>query len=269
MRILILGHRGMLGQMAMRYFGARAADVVTITQRFTLAPDCPALAQVAASDADVVLNCIGCLSAGADPGAMYRTNALLPLAVYERLPPAAFLIHQSTDGVFSGRSDHAGYAVDAACDAQDDYGWSKRLGELGLVGKERAAVLRCSIIGPDRSPEGTGLVAWLRRQPRDPAVSGYTNHRWNGITTLEWCRLVERLFVSVPMDRRPSGVLQPGAASAVTKAELLSLIAAAFGTGHVIRPTVAAQTIDRVLVPTVVSPPLAGQIADLAKYEAN
>jgi len=48
--------------------------------------------------------------------------------------------------------------------------------------------LRASIIGPEPKAH-VSLLDWFLGQKKDAAVNGFTNHQWNGVTTLHFARL--------------------------------------------------------------------------------
>lgn len=268
MQIIVLGHRGMLGQMATRYFAARGHEIGVVDERFTFTADCPALARLRDFGPGLVLNCVGRIKhKDADRQALFDVNAVLPLQICERMAPGQFLVHPSTDCVFSGKRAEGRYRIDDPSDAHDDYGWSKRLGEVALEQKARAAILRVSIIGPDWvDPEARGLLGWFLRQPAGSTVQGYENHWWNGITTLEWCRLAEQLFVTPPAERRPTGMFQPGTAEIVSKYDMLVMFQEAFGTNFRVVRHQTAESLNRALVPTIVCPPLKDQVKQLVDF---
>jgi dTDP-4-dehydrorhamnose reductase len=89
----------------------------------------------------------------------------------------------ATDCVFSG--ERGGYVESDKHDALDVYGKTKSLGECYLP---NAYNLRCSIIGPEPK-RNVFLLEWFRRQARNAQVNGFTNHRWNGVTTLQFARI--------------------------------------------------------------------------------
>ncbi len=267
MKIIILGHRGMLGQMVKAYFAARH-EVVVIDDRVDFTAQCPALASVAKAGPGLVLNCIGRIKQKtASRQDLHDANALLPLMLAERMAPGQFLVHPSTDCVFAGDAASP-YRWDDPCDATDDYGWSKRLGEVALLGRANATVFRVSIIGPDHvATPPKGLLGWFLSQPEGASLRGYTNHRWNGITTLEWCRQVESVIINNPAHSWAGRVVQIGLAQGVSKYDMLRLFQEAYGTRYMIEPFATPQAVNRCLVPHIVAPDLQEQLAALRAFE--
>lgn len=243
--VFVLGHRGMLGHVAARWFAERGHEVRTTDARYTAAARDPLVEAVRESDARWVVNCLGRIKQkSADPAELYRSNTLLPLQLASRLRPDQHLVHASSDCVFSGT--RGGYRADEPGDADDVYGVSKLLGEA--VGHApNATVVRVSIIGPELG-DGRGLMGWFLTQPADRPVNGFTDHRWNGITTLEWARLVDGLLERLARGTRPPALFQPGT-DAISKYELLVQLRDVFATGHEIRPVASGTRVDRTLVP--------------------
>lgn len=245
-RVLVLGAGGMLGSMVAAALGAREELDVVATRRdgeraFDAGRD-----DVAALLDEVepawVVNAIGILSSRIDPAdeasvqRAHDVNAHFPL----RLAAAAAargarVVHPATDGVFSGRQGP--YDEAAPHDAADVYGRSKSAGEAP---GEHVVNLRCSIVGPEPGGVAGGraalapaagapprsLLEWLLAQPRGARVPGYADQRWNGITTLHFARLCAAIVLAT---QPPSGTVHVVPADAVTKAELLALLARAYG----------------------------------------
>ena len=169
-----------------------------------------------------------------------RINSLLPHMVAARAQAlGARVIQIATDCVYSGRE--GSYREGDAHDPLDVYGKSKSLGEVRQAGVHH---LRCSIVGPEPK-EYKFLLEWFRRQPRGAQVSGYVNHRWNGVTTLGFAKLCLGVITSNLDLPCVQHVVPSGAAS---KAEMLQAFARAFHREDItVRPLNAEETVDRTL----------------------
>jgi dTDP-4-dehydrorhamnose reductase len=257
-KVFVLGHRGMLGHAVARYLGAQGHDVMTSELRYTGSPRDPLVERVRASGCAWVVNAIGQIHQKSPaPRDLFLANSHLPVHLRSRLAPDQRLLHASTDCVFSGR--RGAYRVDDECDAEDLYGFSKILGEAA-ADPRRCIVLRTSVIGPQAGP-AHGLMAWFLSQ-RQP-VDGYRNHRWNGITSLEWAKVCGALIE----ERLPAApILQAAAAHPVSKYELLCLIASRWPGCAEVRPVDAPQAVDRTLVPQVERAPLGDQLDELKAW---
>lgn len=169
-----------------------------------------------------------------------RVNALFPqrLAAKAR-EHGARVLQIATDCVYSGA--RGGYAENDLHDALDVYGKTKSLGESPQPWVHN---LRCSIIG--REPkELKFLVEWLLKQPPGAGVTGFTNHRWNGVTTYHFARVAQ---AAVKHDPELPNVqhLIPG--DELTKAEMLEVIAGAYGRGDIqVKRAPAEKVVDRTL----------------------
>jgi dTDP-4-dehydrorhamnose reductase len=262
-KVFVLGHRGMLGHVVARVCAERGCDVETSSARYMGDPRDALIEAARESGADAVINCLGSTKRrGGDRAELYGANALFPVHLAARLYPGQHLVHASTDCVFAGtRGD---YRLDDEADAEDAYGFSKRLGEM-IASGPRVTVLRVSIVGPDQRRDGRGLLAWFLRQPTDADVPGYTNHRWNGITTLEWAAMAHDAIVHVQHGEPVPPIVQPGT-HPVTKYELLTLFRDVYGTSHRIAPVRTADAVDRTLVPTDLRAPIATQLAALRDW---
>jgi dTDP-4-dehydrorhamnose reductase len=263
MKVFILGHRGMLGHVAARYLADAGFEILTSDRRYDGSPRDPLVEEVRCSGAAWVVNAIGRIKQKCcDPAQLLRANAQLPVHLAARLAPGQRLVHASSDCVFSGRAGW--YRTGDERDADDDYGFSKVLGESAAVW-DRCQIFRVSMVGPERHG-GHGLLGWFFQQTRP--VDGFTNHRWNGITTLEWCKRAAAL-----MDGSwtpPGAVVQFASAQPVSKYELLQLAAGVWDHRIEIRPTAAPMPVDRTLVGDVVCAPFDQQLGELRQwYEAR
>jgi dTDP-4-dehydrorhamnose reductase len=85
--------------------------------------------------------------------------------------------------------------------------------------------LRVSIIGPEVA-KSSSLLEWVRNQPKDAEISGYTDHFWNGITSLHFAKIARGIIENGIFEPRVFHVLPR---DSVTKSELVSLIAKYLG----------------------------------------
>ena len=239
MRVLILGGDGMLGHRLFLHLRGRHETRVTLRRelaaydRYGLFGPAEAYAEVDARDRDrlvevmadfhpeAVVNAVGIvkqreMAEEAIPS--LEINALLPhrLASLCRLAGAR-LVHVSTDCVFSGR--RGTYTEDDFPDAEDLYGRTKFLGE---VGGPNCVTLRTSIIGLELSRK-SGLIEWFLAQRGE--IRGFTRAVYSGLTTAEMSRVIERVLVQHP---DLSGVWQV-ASEPVSKYDLLLRLAEFLG----------------------------------------
>ncbi len=164
----------------------------------------------------VILNCIGLTKRREEPQnpiPSIMLNALFPhqLAALAK-DLGAWLLHFSTDCVFDGKT--GGYGDDSPANATDLYGRTKGLGEV--LGSH-VLTLRSSFIGKELV-KGTELLEWFLSQKG--VVRGFKNAIYTGLTTLELCRVIEKLLLEYP---RASGLYNVSSAP-ISKFDLLKLI---------------------------------------------
>jgi dTDP-4-dehydrorhamnose reductase len=250
----------MLGALVDRYLRDRGHAVLTSDTRYSGEPMDGLVKEVVDSPAEAIVNCLGVTpESGQSSREMMAANALLPVHLSSVLG-GRLLIHASTDCVFDGR--RGWYRADEPPNATDAYGLSKRVGEA-CVAAPNVVVLRTSIVGPPAGA-GRGLLGWFLRQ--EGPVEGWTDHRWNGITTLAWAELAAR---TVEGSGVSPGIHQPTAAAEVTKDELLRMFGEVFEHRVDIRPVRTAQACDRTLLPTMAMPPLRLQLIALRTWMSS
>lgn len=260
-KVLVLGGTGMVGRMVHRVLSLSEELAVRSTHRretsdpFYLNAENgrEGLRRIVAHQGpfDYIINCIGVLLSEIDE--RDQQSVRHAVAVNERFPhdlaamageSGARVIHLSTDGVFSG---NAGVCrEDSPTDCDDVYGKSKSQGEATAP---CVLNLRCSVVGPDPM-EKKGLLEWFRSQPSDAEVPGYTDHIWNGVTTLQFSELCRDLILrdSFEAIRREAPVHHFCPNQAVSKYELLQLFRSAFKLGVTVKPVTSNRgTLNRVL----------------------
>jgi dTDP-4-dehydrorhamnose reductase len=259
-KVVILGATGMLGTAVVKEFGDFPGEVL-VSYRGTKPPTLPQGFKSIAFDAstddiettlspqgkiDYVVNCIGIIKPYIDDSdyqqrlTAIRINGMFPYALSEWAEKnEAGVIQIATDCVFSGAV--GGYLETDKHDALDVYGKSKSLGE---VPRDSMMHLRVSIIGPE-SGRSTSLLEWVRNQPKNAKVSGFTDHVWNGITTNNFGKLARGIIETSLF--RP-GVFHVVPGDKVPKNLLVSMISRVFGREDIqVEPTESGNTVDRTL----------------------
>lgn len=266
-KIIVLGHKGMLGHMVVKYFTSKGYDVITIQNRYEPSSRSLFFEEILQHPDSIVINAIGRIKQKSeDTNDLLWANAILPLDLTKNLHPTQTLIHPSTDCVFDGLTDTP-YPIHANQNAKDDYGWSKQLGETAVNRRNNTIIVRVSIIGVDNNPNPKGLLGWFLSQPENSKLNGFTNHYWNGITTLEWCKIVDHLISEVVTNAKTQCItLQPGTNEHYTKCEMLNLFNEIFETTHSVTPVAAEQRIDRRLSADIIAKDLKGQLIDLKNF---
>lgn len=253
-RVLVLGHRGMLGHVVRRYLAQQGFRVCTVETRYSTQDQAAFRTALGTLSFDAIVNCAG---RKADPG-LFEINVELPRFLRQHWPNT-LLVHPSSDGVFEGGAGP--HALVDEPDATDAYGLSKVQAERALAGTH-AVVLRCSIVGPELGL-GHSLLAWLIRQ-KDSAV-GFSDQLWNGVTTLDWARLCAEALVG----HLALGIHQPGCSPAVSKAELLRELARFFAPSVEVTPVASGRPVDRRLLPSIDVGPISERLDELARWYGN
>jgi dTDP-4-dehydrorhamnose reductase len=229
MKLLILGGNGMAGHVLVQYFRGRPDWGVFYTSRDKFDPHALYLD---ASDEeetdkvletvrpDVLINAIGVLNRHAEENEMlaYRLNGMLPHQLRKRMDAlGGKLVHISTDCVFSG--ERGDYTENDQPDGTSVYAKSKAIGE---VRQAPHLTVRTSIIGPEIRSSRIGLFDWFMSQTG--VVQGYTEVYWNGVTTLQLAKSVERM-----LQDGISGLVHLTAPEKVSKFALLGMFRDTFG----------------------------------------
>lgn len=237
MKLLVLGGNGMAGHVLVDYFRRQEGWEVAYTSRDrrdsqALYLDAGEEEQVTAVleqvRPDVVINAVGILNRDAEEHERlaYQVNGLLPHLLRRKLEEwGGKLVHISTDCVFSGeKGDYTEFDLP---DGSSVYAISKAMGE---VRHPPHLTVRTSIIGPEIRSTRIGLFDWFMSQ--EGVVKGYTRVFWNGVTTLQLAKSVERMLAA-----GTSGLVHLTAPQKVSKYELLGLFQDIFGkTGVTIEP---------------------------------
>lgn len=259
-RVLILGGTGMLGRAMITVFSKENCDWTATTRVVSDAPSADRNRFVAfdvlhddirvllndLGPGDWVINCIGVIKTYIDDGDSIsrlnaiRINAQFPYELSDAADKLGFRIVQiATDCVFSGRT--GSYDELADHDAHDVYGQTKSLGE---VPSTSTLNLRSSIIGPEHKNKHS-LLEWVLSHGPDTSFTGYTDHLWNGVTSLSFSRVTAGI---VRTANTISGTHHLVPFDLVSKCGLSRHILDTFGRNDVaVLPTVTTDHIDRTL----------------------
>jgi len=242
--------------MVVSYFQQAGFTVETSEERYRGKTDDALIRAATESGCGWIINALGRIKqVSEDADQLYLANTIFPQHLVSALAPYQRLLHASTDCVFSGR--RGWYGAEESKDPADVYGLSKALGE-NIAADPRVLVIRASIIGPE-SNSGRGLLGWFFKQTGP--VRGYTNHFWNGITSLEWAEAALEVIAGAGIAQR--GVVQAGTLDPISKFELLCLVRKIWGQSTEIEPYSTGDRVDRSLKPQWVRQPIGGQLHEL------
>lgn len=278
-KVVVLGATGMLGTAVSKVFtgfdgdvfgtkraGAVGIEIPGLTYlNFDASVDDLNLLPITLGPDDYIVNCIGIIKPYIkdDNEAQRKTalliNGLLPHKLAEFASESGVKVIQiATDCVYSGLKGD--YIETDLHDALDVYGKTKSLGE---VPNPNLMHLRVSIIGPEYG-RSTSLLEWVRNQPLNAEIGGYTDHLWNGVPTKHFGKLArgiieENLFTP--------GVQHIIPADQIDKFTLVSKIAQTFDrTDIVINAKPSGNIINRTL--QTVNPEFNAKLWASAGYKA-
>ena len=234
MRILVLGHNGMLGHMVYNVLNNNY-KVKTINERF------PNWDKEMFNDVDVIVNCIGAIPQKVDK---FDINWEIPIWLNENTN--CKIIHPATDCEVD--VSNYGLSKKRATDYIKNYGKSTK-------------IIQTSIIGPELNSNDS-LLEWFLSQRGE--VYGYTKAIWNGVTTLEWAKQCEVIINN--WDTSP--LLTILYSDKVSKFRLLHTIQECYGkTDVIIMPKKLGK--DKSLTGNVKTKDIRIQIKELINYEKN
>lgn len=234
-KVLILGSTGMLGLAVVEAFKEFNGDVIATARSGaqqshylpTIKFDAETISleslPVKWAKGDYIINCIGIIKSEIEEESPESVKSAKKINTDFSVELARFaekrglrVIQIATDCVFSGRA--GGYVESSPHDPTDVYGKTKSAGESDSKNVQH---LRVSIIGPENRGF-TSLYEWVKRQPRNATVSGFVNHRWNGIPAKHFGRIARAIIEN---NLWVAGVQHILPKDSVTKAELVRLIA--------------------------------------------
>jgi dTDP-4-dehydrorhamnose reductase len=244
MKITVLGANGMAGHVVASYLRQQGHEVDAVDRtRLDVENPMSVMAFFDCLNTDFVVNCIGllvqpCLQR---PDRASVINSWFPHYIeYCLKDTSTRLIHLSTDCVFDGATGC--YSETNAHTEMNAYGRSKSLGEINNA---KDITFRMSIIGPELK-NGTGLLDWVRKNP-EQAIPGWDNAWWNGITTLQLAKCINRYICNPKI----AGIYHVvNNAVNINKYELLCLINEVYGLGKTIIRTSGPKDINKILVDT-------------------
>ena len=235
-KVLILGANGMLGKMMSLYFSSLNDYSTVLTSRESsnflinnfddnvevfnvVEDDFQSLASRVKPD--IIINCIGRIKPTINEEdnlsitETIKINSFFPMELQKYSKTNKIYYFQiGTDCVFSGKKGN--YLEGDFQDADDLYGKSKIVGEIPA---ENKLIIRSSIIGPE-SGDGRSLLNWFIKNNSEE-VSGFKNHLWNGVTTLNFSKVVQGIINNENYNFDLQHLIP---ANSVNKAELLKLI---------------------------------------------
>jgi dTDP-4-dehydrorhamnose reductase len=194
-KIIIFGSNGMLGRYITKYFMEKNnTEVISLTRKdFEINPENITkldnfLKKYNINENTCIINCNGLIPQRAinfDKSNYFIINSIFPLHLSKVCQKYnSKLICPTTDCVYSGIKGN--YIETDIHDETNEYGISKSLGE-----PIDATVIRTSIIGEELENKKS-FLEFVKNSTG--TINGWTNHYWNGITCLQYCKIIDKII---------------------------------------------------------------------------
>jgi dTDP-4-dehydrorhamnose reductase len=185
-RVILFGRTGMLGRYIYSYLKGKVPMICPtfrLTSFDSLKEIEPILLNHKCNHDTLIINCIGQIPQRGDADYnLINTQFPLTLAALAK-KFGANMIHPTTDCVYDGLGTGEYKESDPHTET-NVYGQSKSAGE-----PTTCTVIRTSIIGLELNNKKS-FMEWILQQPHGATIKGYTNHWWNGITCLQFAKMV-------------------------------------------------------------------------------
>jgi dTDP-4-dehydrorhamnose reductase len=236
--ILVLGHKGMLGQTVYRRLTEFGYSVETIEDKW---PSKFFFDKITDSNSELLINCIGAIPQKNPKG--FSSNFDLPRDLCKNYK--GWIIHPSSD-----------------CEKDkfpNDYCISKKIGTDIIENHKKSFVIKGSIIGPEEN-SSYGLWSWFEKN-KEREINGFVNHKWNGVTSLEW----SNICIEIMNGFIDNSVITVGV-EPLSKFDLLGILNSKLSLGKKIIPVEDVVSIDRSMLVDCHRKGIKDQIDDLIKW---
>ncbi len=246
----------MLGHLLKNYFGDLGHECLHVTKRYSVAEAEVWFDELLQLEPEWVINCASISIKSEIPKQMqWEVNFSLPFLLAKALPDGVGLIQASSDAVFPSRGGDPYWAEDPL-NPEDDYGLAKKMAEESIT-RPYHFIIRSCLIGPEQKG-AQNLLSWTLAQGE--SFSGYSNHRFNGITTLQWAKLAERIMKGeFPVQK----LLQPATDPAISLFDLMHQIRNTWNAPATINEIKSPEPLNRILISNVEVPYIQEQLTEL------
>lgn len=237
MKVLVLGHNGMLGHMVKKYLLSKNIDVHTTNEKW---PSNQFKCFVKNFEGDYIINCIGAIHQRTK---IFDINWELP--IFLDFYAKSKIIHPGTD-----------------CEIDlDEYGVSKKIArDFVVYSSSKTKSIKTSIIGPELNSK-VSLMEWFLSNVDGKTVYGYELCLWNGNTTLTWAEESLNLMLNWENYQKETILYS----DCVSKKELLQIINEVFNKDIEIKSNFSFKT-DKCLEGNVKKPNIRQQLIYLKKF---
>ena len=234
--IAIIGSQGMLGSAVCRYLSEEKHQILEINSKEIISINSVMQFDIVSNNIDnlrnslenydFVINCAGLIKHKINEkninslSDLISINSLFPIKLTDLSHELNFKVIQiATDCVYSG--EKGDYVEGDTKDPVDYYGYSKALGEHS---DSNLMTLRCSLIGRELKSK-VEFLEWVLNQGIKSEIKGFTDHFWNGLTTLHFAKIVNGI---IKREQFKDGTFHLVPKDSVTKFELAKNIANSF-----------------------------------------
>lgn len=223
-RILVLGESGRLGSKILDSLLSHktlaktfSSNNMTKHEKFRYSPLALHLLLIK-SKPNIVINCIAATRPNSNFLSSLLVNTILPLhlalfSCFKRI----WVIHFSTNAVFSGNSDY--YDESSLPTPRTIYGLTKALGDLSFFG---CLIIRTSFVGfTNKGNVHNGVVGSILDSNLNANLLISRNFRWNGITSDLLAKMVTGIILE---DIKFRGIVHISSATVTTRLELVELL---------------------------------------------
>lgn len=236
MKLLILGHNGLLGNMVYSYFMSKGYQIVTTDYRW---PSSLFTNFVSTQKFDAIINCIGLIPQKKPSNEQYKIiNYDLPIWL-DNL--GIKIIHPDTDEP-----------------SDTPYGLSKEMAREGVINNTK--IIKSSIIGFEKNTNFSFLDWFLSSEG---SVNGFTNQMWNGNTTFEWSKWAEKILQNWDSYQRVTILANP---KCLSKYDILIIIKNIFNKEIEIVPTESSLSKNNCMEGNYITENLVIQLEEMKKF---
>jgi dTDP-4-dehydrorhamnose reductase len=258
--ILVIGSTGMLGSAVTKFLASSNHKVIESNTsgtslissntciKFDISKNsAEELLNLVLVPLDYIVNCSGVIKHKIDESDVEsisnakRINSDFPreLAIISS-GSALKIIQIATDCVYSGGSGL--YDEESAHDATDIYGVTKSKGEVLF---DNVMILRCSVIGREVNSH-VEFMDWVLGQANAAKLSGFSNHLWNGLTTLHFAKIVLGI---ISANTFKSGTHHVVPSDSASKFEMIEMVCKSFAREDIeVEKGLAEIAVDRRLI---------------------
>lgn len=257
-KIAIIGAQGMLGSAVCRYLSEKKYQVLEINSsrktqssnlvaQFDIVNDSLEKLEKILTDVSFVINCAGLIRHKIDENSieslnsLIKINSLFPIQLTTLSHKMNFKVIQiATDCVYSGQEGN--YSESDIRVPNDYYGYSKALGEHI---HHNLITLRCSLVGRELNSK-VEFMEWVLNHGEGSVINGFTDHVWNGLTTLHFAKIVSGI---IETSEFKDGTFHLVPSDSVSKFELAKLIVENFAiSGVKIAQSKSYGAVNRILI---------------------